>query len=375
MRILFWSETFWPVIGGVEVLAARLLPALRDRGHKLLVVTSHGAPDAPLEHIWGDIPMYRLPFEVALAERDVEQIMAARRRVAELKRSFQPDLVHLYHLGRSALFHLETVAARPVPALATLHQVHRTEFLQSDQVIGATLRSAAWTSSCSAVVLRETQAQVPELAARSSVIWNSLDEPAVPPAPLPFDVPRLLCLGRLLEQKGFDLAIAAFAELRTRFPSLRLVVAGDGVARAGLERQAAELGLGEAVEFLGWVDPDEVPALINTCTIVLIPSRHEGLPLVALQAAQLGRPVVATPVHGLSEAVVDGETGLLVEPENGPALGRAIAFLLEHPATATRLGQAARRRARDQFGWERHVAAYDALYHRLVGPPAAGEPG
>jgi glycogen(starch) synthase len=370
MRILFWSETFWPVIGGVEVLAVRLLSALRERGHQFAVVTSYGAPGAPPERILGDIPVYRLPFELALAKRDIEQLVRARREVADLKRSFRPNLVHEYHLGRSALFHLETVRARPVPMLATLHQVHRAEFLRPDEVIGTALRRADWVTSCSAVVLSQTTERVPEIAARSSVILNSLEAPALLPEPLPFDRPRLLCLGRVQEQKGFDLALMAFASLRERFPDLRLVVAGDGSERASLERWAVELGIADRVDFLGWVVPQDVPALINAATIVLMPSRHEGLPIVALQAAQMARPVVATPVDGLSEVMVHGESGLLVEPEDSRALAEAIAFLLERPEVARGMGEAARRRAQEVFSWERHVDAYDTLYRRLIGQPA-----
>ena len=91
-----------------------------------------------------------------------------------------------------------------------------------------------------------------------------------------------------------------------------MVIAGNGTDRAQLERQAAELGLREVVDFIGWVAPDKVPELINSATIVLMPSRWEGLPSVALQASMMARPVLATSVGGLPEVVVHGETGLLV---------------------------------------------------------------
>ncbi|MBA2446830.1 MAG: glycosyltransferase family 4 protein, partial [Chloroflexi bacterium] len=92
----------------------------------------------------------------------------------------------------------------------------------------------------------------------------------------------------------------------------------------------------------------------------------EGLPLVAVQGAQMARPVVATPVQGLAEVVVDEQTGLLVEPEDTQALVRAVAFLLDHPEVAGRMGALARDRAQETFGWERHVDAYDGLYRKLL---------
>jgi glycogen synthase len=175
-----------------------------------------------------------------------------------------------------------------------------------------------------------------------------------------------LCLGRLARQKGFDMALGALAAITGRFPEIRMVIAGDGTDRAQLERQVAELGLKEVVDFIGWVAPDKVPELINTATIVLMPSRWEGLPSVALQASMMARPVLATSVGGLPEVVVHGETGLLVNPEDTGGLADAIVFLLEHPQEAVHMGDAGRRRVQDVFNWQRCVDAYDDLYQNLA---------
>ena len=178
--------------------------------------------------------------------------------------------------------------------------------------------------------------------------------------------PRLLCLGRLIPAKGFDMALTAFSTLTGRYPDVRLTIAGDGAVRGELERQAADLGLADAVEFTGWVAPDQIPALLNTATIVLMPSRHEGLPIVAVQSALMARPIVATRVSGLPEVVVGGQTGLLIEKDDSQSLAQAIAYLLDHPETAQRMGREGRRHARAVFDWERCVDAYDTLYRRLV---------
>jgi glycogen(starch) synthase len=238
-------------------------------------------------------------------------------------------------------------------------------------LFGSTLRSADWVAACSSSVLANARRHLPELASRSSVILNSLPIPTLRPASLSLDPPRLLCLGRADWIKGFDLALTAFATIATRWPAARLIVAGDGPARPALERQAAALGLGEVVEFLGWVEPAAVAALINTASLVVMPSREEPFGLVALQTAQLGRPIVAARVGGLPEVVLHGETGLLVEPDNVPALTGAIVSLLDRPEMAARMGRAARERAIRCFGWDRHVEAYDALYRQLAGERSA----
>jgi glycogen(starch) synthase len=216
------------------------------------------------------------------------------------------------------------------------------------------------------MIMSQVHQWMPEISARSSVIYSGLNAPLQSPAPLPLDAPCLLCLGRLVPAKGFDLALKAFASIRERFPRARLLVAGDGSARTDLERQAADLGLSGVVKFLGWIPPETVPSLLNMATVVLMPSRHEGLPLVALQAARAGRPIVAARVGGLPEVVRHQQTGLLVDAEDSRALAEAVGCLLDHPEMASQMGRAAHHLAQDVFGWHRCVAAYDEHYRRLV---------
>jgi glycogen(starch) synthase len=146
-----------------------------------------------------------------------------------------------------------------------------------------------------------------------------------------------------------------------------LTIAGDGPLRSDLEKQVVRQGIGHAVKFLGWVVPERVSSLINDSTMVLMPSREEPFGLVALEAAFLARPVVATRVGGLAEIVEHERTGFLVENEDAGSLADAAAFLLSEPATSAQFGQAALRRAQNLFGWDRHVASYDALYRELIG--------
>ena len=119
------------------------------------------------------------------------------------------------------------------------------------------------------------------------------------------------------------------------------------------------------MDFIGWVAPDEVPSLINASTLVLIPSRQDSLPLVALEAALMARPLIATCVGGLPEVVVHEKTGLLVASESNDALAEAVVFLLSQPHVAKRMGEAGRARAVSLFSWEHHLNAYNTLYRKL----------
>ncbi len=367
MRILLWSESFWPIIGGAEVLLAQVALALRERNCAVIVVTPQAALDLPSETQYKGVPVYRFPFWMALADANIDQLMEVRQRVAKLKRAFAPDVVHMHIVGASAFFYFQTADVHRAPLLVTLHGPGPNKDLGHDTLVGQTLRRADWVTACSAALLAEARHLVPEIIPCSSVIHNGLDVPLLNPEPLPSDTPRLLCLGRLINDKGFDLALTAFASLRGRFPHARLVIAGDGAARPALEQQAAELGLNGLVHFAGWVAPDKVPALINTATVVVMPSRwEEPFGLVALEAALMARPIVATDVGGLPEVVVHQQTGLLVEKEDSGALAEAIAMLLEQPESAILMGQTARHRAQKLFSLERCVDAYAALYRKLV---------
>ncbi len=366
-RVLFWTEHFWPYVGGVEVWSARLLAALQDRGYAFTVITSHGSLELPDTVEYKGIRILRFPFWKALLGRNMNQLMDLQRQVAEVKRAVKPNLIHINLTGPMTYFHLQTAHAHPAPLLISYHHPLRSHMSAVDSIVGIVLRSADWVNCFTATVLAELRQLVPEITPHSSVIYHGLEAPALRPEPLPFNPPRLLCLGRLVPEKGFDVAVGAFATIADRFPHARLVIASDGPARLALEQQAAELGLTDHVDFLGWVEFDRMPALLNSATMVVMPSRHpEGFGLVALEAALMARPVVATRAGGLAEVVVDGQTGLVIEKEDKTALAEAISYLLERPETAARMGHVARTRAQDLFTWPSHVDAFDTLYRQIT---------
>lgn len=366
MRVLYWSPVFWPQIGGVEVIAHEFLPAMQARGYEFMVITSRGSLDVPAEGEYRGIAVHRLPLWAAVAERNIDQIIGVQQGIAAVKRRFRPDVVHLNFFAPSLFFYARTAGVAPSPLLIAFRGAPPAVLGEEQALVRGAVHSATWVTAVAASVLESTRALAPDITARSSVIYNGLPMPGILPAPLNFDRPRLLCLGRLVPEKGFDLALSALARLAGRFPGLELVIAGDGAERDRLERQAADLNLNTSVRFVGWVAPDKVSALINTATIVVMPSRWEGLPGVAIQAAQMARPVVGTRVWGLPEVVLHEETGLVVDMDDATALSDAIARLLDHPEEAIRLGSAARRRAVDVFGWDRYLDAHDSLYRTLV---------
>lgn len=341
-----------------------LVRALPSHGIELRVIApaEDGAPAAELH---AGVPVHRFPFGEALARRDVRSIARIRRRIAEITEAFAPDVAHLHAFHPGFMFHCETSAAGRARRLLTLHGWPRLSY-GPETVAGRLLRTADRITSCSAAVLALARQRLPGIRPVSSVIPNGVPPARESPTPLPFDPPRILCLGRLVPEKGFDLAVSAVAARSGRTPRPELVVAGDGPERAALEAAVAAQGLADRTEFTGWVAPAAVPALVNRCTLVVVPSREESFGLVAVQAGLMARPVVAAAVGGLPEVVRHGRTGLLVPGGDRGALAEAIGDVLDHPDLARRLGAAGRRRAHRSFGLARQAARYARLYRALV---------
>ena len=367
MKILYWTPLFCPETGGIEIVAQKMVTGLRDRGHQLLVMASHGSTLQPDDTTYEGIPIRRFHFWQALSRRDSGLIAAIRREIAVLIKDFQPDIIHCNFSGYTAYFQLAVAKTCRAPLLLVLHSSLFGRETGSDTVLGKLMSSADWVTAVSQSTLDDARTVAPVICDRSSVIYNGQTFAACDPAPLPWDESRLMVIGRLAFEKGFDVAIAALKLLRERFPRLTLHLVGDGPERAALQRQAGDLGIEQSVEFVGKVPNRMIPGLLNRATIVLIPSRsRESFSLVAVEAAQMGRPVVAAAAGGLREVVRAGETGLLVEMESPQAIATAVGTLLADPQRTGKMGNDAREWARNAFGLDRMIAEYEDVYRRLA---------
>lgn len=366
MRVLLWVELFWPSMGGSSQFSAELALALKERGHEILVVTRQDEPDVSGVDSFHGISVHRFPFHQVLSRGNIDRLAGLRQDVIDLKRRFAADLIHTMSFGASMLFHMDTSRPHPAPLLVTLCGEENSGNTVRDTVLHRALQSADWVTAPSRATLEYAHKLVPTCASRSSVIYNAIQVPVLPPEPLPFDPPRLLYLGRLSPEKRVDLALDALASLVSQHPSIQLLIAGDGPERERLELQTIALGLRDHVQFLGWVAPGNVPKLINSATLIILASEREAFGLSALEAAFMARPVVAARRGGLPEVVEHGSTGLLVDELDAPHLVEAIAWLLEHPESASRMGKAARTRARTAFNWTDCVDAYETLYEKIV---------
>jgi glycosyltransferase involved in cell wall biosynthesis len=184
------------------------------------------------------------------------------------------------------------------------------------------------------------------------------------------DEPLIGFVGRLTRQKGVDVLLRAFAQVKTSHPKARLILAGDGPDRPALAALAQSLGLERAM-FLGW--RNDAADILADVDLLAVPSRWEGFGLVALEAMALGKPVVASRVSALPEIIVQDETGLLVSPGDHRKLAEALRSLLSNPQRAVKMGHAGEARVRKEFPVERMARRTVEVYKKIAIAPKDGK--
>jgi glycosyltransferase involved in cell wall biosynthesis len=192
------------------------------------------------------------------------------------------------------------------------------------------------------------------------VISNGLDlDRYQPPRPRP-QLRNIIVVANLRPEKGHDVLMDAAVEVLRRYPGARFQLVGGGPERDRLMARAQARGMLHAFAFLG--HQDDVPARLADADIFVLPSRSEAFPNAVLEAMASGLPIVSSGVGGILELIDDGTSGLLVPPGDARALADRLCRLMNDPAFASRLGNAARTEAHARYSFDRMVAAFESLY-------------
>jgi len=353
---------------GGEVQVFLLLEGLRSLGHRSLVFCQPGSRCAE--------ECVRRGFKTRLVRMRNDLDVPAVLRLQRGFRECGADLVHA-NTGRDTW--LAGLAAwwAGLPAVTTRRMDrHVRRGLRTKFIYTRLFRRVGAISPGVAECLRE--GGVPD--SRILVIPEAADPRRTTPSTdravvrealgVRADEILVLGLGALIRRKGFDILLEALARLdRSISSGVQVRIAGSGEEQIALEKQAAALGLEARVRLLG--RREDVADLLGACDVFVLPSRREGLGVASLEAMGAGRPVIASRVGGLGFVVRDGETGLLVPPEDVEALAGAMRRILTDAELRDRLGAGGRARVTEHFTPERMVESYVRLYGEILAEHAA----
>lgn len=370
--------------GGAEKFVRMLRDGQTARGHQVRVV----ALEAPS----GDRPVFADDLLPPVAGGPVGKLAGfvwhreAYRGLRRIMRGFQPDCVHLHTIGgfSPAVFPATRGAAR----ILTIHGPEDwTRKLLRWQVAdnagrispGALLRYLHLRFLMRPAYLVSGLRRIDGFAAPSRFVADLIrpDAGRVPVRVIPHAVDRVFTpapvseawqvafVGRLSPLKGADVLLEAFGVLARTQPKARLVVVGDGPDRARLEARAAALVPAGTVEFRGWLTPPQVAECLRGSALLAVPSTTpEIFGLTALEALELGRPLVASRIGALPE-LVGPDNGVLVAPGDAAGLAEALAGLVGDAERLARLGEGSARRA-GAFDLDRCLEEYESWYRDAV---------
>ena len=353
-------ETGRHFLGGPQQVIY-LIKALHERGHENILVCP---PDSGIDSV------------ARQAEIRVQNLFCAGDldlpfgyRLAQFLKEEQPDIVHCHSRRGADVLGGLAASFADIPAVVS-RRVDNTELRLVAGVRYRPFRKVIAISEAIADVLRDRGIQEERL----EVIRSAVDVDAFPGTAdcgqvraefgLTAEHFAVAAAGQLIPRKGHQYLLQAIANIKDRYPQLRLIIFGEGYLNNQLRAQASSLGLGSVVQFAGF--REDFDTYVSCFDLLAHPALAEGLGVAALKAAAAGLPVVGFAAGGVVEAVANARTGLLVEPEDADALGSAIARLIDDPDLATTLGAAGRERMQNEFSIATMVNKHVALYESIL---------
>lgn len=385
LRILLLVSAFRR-IGGVQETVDHLADQFISKGHRVAIVTDHHLLDSTPERASlaeTELTILHIPTESPPTWRHLErlikrsrEIVAAEEGIANYIRAWQPDVVncHEWHWDR---FPVIARACRHVgvPLIFTLYDTCGRGNLGNKPLDYLRSASALITISLS------SKSAIERLLNRSreiQIIYPGVDVvAATAAAPHPWPRPYIFSTGRLqLTHKAFDLLISSFAAIAGSYPSIDLLIAGNGPDRPLLERLIERKGLAGRVSLLGTLSRQELWSFYKGCLFFAMPSRmHEGLGMVFLEAMASAKAVIGTAIGGVSEVVSDGQTGVLLGENDPDALAAAFRRFIDDPQQLERMGRRGYHSAVGWHNWPDAAAEYLAVYETVLSRAAQADSG
>jgi len=374
MRILIINSEYPPIGGGAGNASAHIAAQLEKLGYNVAIVTSRFGK-LPHKEQSENIAIYRVPSIRRRQDRSnvLEQIifiLSASFWTLSLIPHFRPNATLAFFGVPSGAIAWLIKMVYQIPYVISLRGGDVPGFRPYDfhfyhKLVAPFLR-IIWKNASAVIansnglrhlaVTFDPRFEIP-------VIPNGVDLESHKTMEHDWSSPRLLSVGRIVHQKGLDLAMHALGGLKELDWEWR--IAGDGPQMQALQSLAEELGIEDRVFFLGWQSREQIIKSYKQSNVFLFPSRHEGMPNALLEAMASGLPVIATCIAGNEELVVEGETGYLVPPEDIESLQGALKKILNNSALRQQMGIASRRRVEENYSWESTAQQYALLLEKV----------
>ena len=374
MRILIINSEYPPIGGGAGNASAHIAARFAHMGHEIIVLTSRFGELPHLER-HGNLTLHRIPSLRQQQDRSnpLEQLvflLSASLWTLGMVPRFKPHATLAFFGVPSGAIAWLLKKVFGIPYIISLRGGDVPGFRPYDfrhhHKILAPFLHLIWRDA-SAVVANSNGlralANIFDARFDIHIIPNGVDLQEYATERRAWSPPRLLSVGRLVHQKGLDLAMSALAQLKEL--EWQWCIAGDGPQINALRSLANEFGIQDRVIFPGWRSHAELVECYKASNLLLFPSRHEGMPNVVLEAMASGLPVIASRIAGNEELVLDGETGLLFPSEDVEALCVALRTLLTDTSQRQVMGNASRRRVQALYSWENTARQYELLLERV----------
>ena len=344
---------------GAERVCVEIAAELQLAGHEVEVATKR-IPELRTALAEHGVPSHQVPISGKLN-------LAAPFIIARLARRIGADIIHT-HLSTASFWAAFAGRMAGIPVVSHVHALNSCRWYK---------RATRVIAVANAVKDHLIANGVP--AERIDVVHNTVDIPEPVGSPEAAEIraqlgvapgaPLIIVAAHLSRKKGHHVLLRALQLELGRTPDLCCCCLGDGPEREVLRHEAERLGLDGAIRFLGF-RPD-AREIMRAADIVALPSiRGEGLPLCLLEAAALGKPIIASRLSGIPEIVLDGQTGYVVEPNCPEALAARLGALVASRKTRETMGAAAREHACRSFGRETRVAAILEVYRKALATSA-----
>lgn len=342
--IFSWAES---------VHLIRWAEGLSARGHEIKVISLGGQPLDTIE-------------TVIFPRNSKLSYFAHSGLAAQEAKKYDPDLVHVHYAGG---FGIWGMASKIRPMVVSVWGSDITELTKNwfnRVIVKRTLQRADKITATSNYLKERTSKLVPKETDHIDVIpfgVNCTDRRLPLPPPDPF---KLCFLKGHLPIYGPEILLKAVAEVKKQVPAVQLSMAGNGPITSQLKELVSRYELEQNVEFVGFIDNQEVPAFIGKHHLMVMPSLQESFGVAVLEAAVCGRSTVATRVGGIPEVIQDGVTGLLVSPGSHLELAEAIIRLYTDQKLLAQMGDAAYSFVKKTYDWDQSLDMMEKLYDRVL---------